>query len=55
MELHGSPIFLLSLLLGQGFVASFNIDAKRPQVLRGPEDAQFGYKVLQHEADGEKW
>ncbi|KAM4663706.1 integrin alpha-10 [Discoglossus pictus] len=36
-------------------VLSFNIDTRRPQVFRGPEEAQFGYKVLQHEAEGQKW
>ncbi|XP_043935913.1 integrin alpha-10 [Protopterus annectens] len=34
---------------------TFNIDVKRPQIFWGPENAQFGYKVLQHEAEGKKW
>ncbi|XP_063802956.1 integrin alpha-10 isoform X2 [Pseudophryne corroboree] len=55
MEPHSPLLILLALLHGQGFVTSFNIDAKRPKVFRGPEHAQFGYKVLQHEADGQKW
>ncbi|XP_053331024.1 integrin alpha-10 [Spea bombifrons] len=55
MESHKYPLLLLSLLLRQGLVSSFNIDTRRPQVFRGPEEAQFGYKVLQHEAEGEKW
>ncbi|XP_067328666.1 integrin alpha-10 isoform X2 [Anolis sagrei] len=38
-----------------GFGASFNIDVKRPQVFRGPQEAQFGYKVLQYTARGQKW
>ncbi|XP_068108335.1 integrin alpha-10 isoform X2 [Hyperolius riggenbachi] len=54
-SLHKHLVLLLCLLRGQGFVSCFNIDAKRPQVFRGPEEAQFGYSVLQHEADGQKW
>ncbi|XP_067425632.1 integrin alpha-10 [Emydura macquarii macquarii] len=38
-----------------GLCRSFNIDVKRPQIFQGPPEAQFGYKVLQHEAGGEKW
>ncbi|XP_077116284.1 integrin alpha-10 [Ranitomeya variabilis] len=55
MEPSRSLTFLLFLLSTHDFVNSFNIDAKRPHVFRGPEDTQFGYRVLQHEADGEKW
>ncbi|XP_073423052.1 integrin alpha-10 [Dendrobates tinctorius] len=54
MEHSRSLTFLLFLLSTHDFVISFNIDAKRPHIFRGPEDAQFGYRVLQHEADGEK-
>ncbi|KAM7383419.1 hypothetical protein PAMP_003075 [Pampus punctatissimus] len=32
----------------------FNIDVKHPRIFSGPEDALFGFSVLQHEADGEK-
>uniref|UniRef100_A0A7N6F7T7 VWFA domain-containing protein n=1 Tax=Anabas testudineus TaxID=64144 RepID=A0A7N6F7T7_ANATE len=32
----------------------FNIDVKHPRIFTGPEDALFGFSVLQHEADGEK-
>lgn len=32
----------------------FNIDVKHPRIFKGPEDAQFGFSVLQHETDGEK-
>uniref|UniRef100_A0A667WCH9 Integrin subunit alpha 10 n=1 Tax=Myripristis murdjan TaxID=586833 RepID=A0A667WCH9_9TELE len=32
----------------------FNIDVKHPRVFTGPEDALFGFSVLQHEANGEK-
>ncbi|XP_054847535.1 integrin alpha-10 isoform X2 [Eublepharis macularius] len=45
----------LFLLLLQGFGTPFNIDVKRPQIFRGPQEAQFGYKVLQHTAGGQKW
>uniref|UniRef100_A0A8D2KTF9 Integrin subunit alpha 10 n=1 Tax=Varanus komodoensis TaxID=61221 RepID=A0A8D2KTF9_VARKO len=27
----------------------------QPQIFRGPREAQFGYKVLQHSAQGQKW
>ncbi|XP_042295966.1 integrin alpha-10 [Sceloporus undulatus] len=40
---------------GPWFGASFNIDVKRPQVFRGPQEAQFGYKVLQYTGQGQKW
>ncbi|KAF7238393.1 Integrin alpha-10 [Varanus komodoensis] len=43
------------LLLLPGFGCPFNIDVKRPQIFRGPREAQFGYKVLQHSAQGQKW
>eukprot|EP00064_Thunnus_orientalis_P005509 superscaffoldBa00000541_g5523 len=32
----------------------FNIDVKHPRIFTGPEDALFGFSVLQHEAGGEK-
>uniref|UniRef100_A0A8C4EV71 Integrin, alpha 10 n=1 Tax=Dicentrarchus labrax TaxID=13489 RepID=A0A8C4EV71_DICLA len=32
----------------------FNIDVKNPRIFTGPEDALFGFSVLQHESDGEK-
>uniref|UniRef100_A0A3Q4AL80 VWFA domain-containing protein n=1 Tax=Mola mola TaxID=94237 RepID=A0A3Q4AL80_MOLML len=32
----------------------FNIDVKHPRIFSGPEDALFGFSVLQHEVDGEK-
>ncbi|XP_078097370.1 integrin alpha-11-like [Mustelus asterias] len=34
---------------------SFNIDTKWPKIIRGSADAQFGYTVQQHEANGQKW
>uniref|UniRef100_A0A6Q2XAE0 VWFA domain-containing protein n=1 Tax=Esox lucius TaxID=8010 RepID=A0A6Q2XAE0_ESOLU len=33
---------------------SFNIDIKRPRIFTGPEEALFGFSVLQHENEGEK-
>ncbi|XP_077697731.1 integrin alpha-10 [Eretmochelys imbricata] len=45
----------LPVLFVAGLCRSFNIDVKRPQIFQGPPEAQFGYKVLQHEAGGEKW
>uniref|UniRef100_A0A670JQW4 Integrin subunit alpha 10 n=1 Tax=Podarcis muralis TaxID=64176 RepID=A0A670JQW4_PODMU len=39
----------------QRFGTPFNIDVKRPQIFRGPQEAQFGYKVLQYTAQGQKW
>ncbi|XP_074837530.1 integrin alpha-10 [Carettochelys insculpta] len=46
-----NPLLCVSL----GLCISFNIEVKRPQIFQGPPEAQFGYKVLQHEAGGEKW
>uniref|UniRef100_A0A8C4WH91 Integrin subunit alpha 10 n=1 Tax=Gopherus evgoodei TaxID=1825980 RepID=A0A8C4WH91_9SAUR len=43
------------LCVSLGLCRSFNIDVKRAQIFQGPPEAQFGYKVLQHEAGGEKW
>ncbi|KAM8921129.1 integrin alpha-10 [Pelodytes ibericus] len=55
MESDKYLLLLISFLLTHEFVSPFNIDTRRPQVFRGPEGAQFGYKVLQHEAEGQKW
>ncbi|GCB68998.1 hypothetical protein scyTo_0013903 [Scyliorhinus torazame] len=33
---------------------SFNIDTRWPKIIRGSADAQFGYTVQQHEANGQK-
>ncbi|TRZ02592.1 hypothetical protein DNTS_010944, partial [Danionella cerebrum] len=46
-----NQIFSFSL---QGLCKCFNIDVKRPRIFRGPEDALFGFSVLQHEDNGEK-
>uniref|UniRef100_A0A8C7YQ79 Integrin, alpha 10 n=1 Tax=Oryzias sinensis TaxID=183150 RepID=A0A8C7YQ79_9TELE len=32
----------------------FNIDGNHPRIFTGPEDALFGFSVLQHESGGEK-
>ncbi|KAK9391291.1 integrin alpha-10 [Crotalus adamanteus] len=45
----------LLLLLLPGWVTPFNIDVKRAQIFRGPQDAQFGYKVLQFTAQEQQW
>lgn len=42
------------LLFFSGLCQCFNIDVKHPRIFTGPEDALFGFSVLQHEADGEK-
>lgn len=42
------------ILLLKEFCHCFNIDVRHPRIFSGPEDAQFGFSVLQHEADGEK-
>uniref|UniRef100_A0AAY4EDT4 VWFA domain-containing protein n=1 Tax=Denticeps clupeoides TaxID=299321 RepID=A0AAY4EDT4_9TELE len=33
----------------------FNIDTKKPTIIEGAKEAQFGFTVQQHEADGQKW
>nr|XP_015224286.1 PREDICTED: integrin alpha-10 [Lepisosteus oculatus] len=45
----------LSLLCPSGLCLCFNVDVKRPRIFSGPADALFGYSVLQHEAEGQKW
>uniref|UniRef100_A0A3B1JEF1 Integrin, alpha 10 n=1 Tax=Astyanax mexicanus TaxID=7994 RepID=A0A3B1JEF1_ASTMX len=37
-----------------GLSECFNIDVKQPRIFTGPEDALFGFSVLQHEMGGEK-
>uniref|UniRef100_A0A6I8NF19 Integrin subunit alpha 10 n=1 Tax=Ornithorhynchus anatinus TaxID=9258 RepID=A0A6I8NF19_ORNAN len=34
---------------------TFNLDERRARFFRGPREAQFGYKVLQHVAHGRRW
>ncbi|KAJ7307521.1 hypothetical protein JRQ81_009545 [Phrynocephalus forsythii] len=55
LPILGSCIQYLFLLLLSGPGAPFNIDVKRPQIFRGPPESQFGYKVLQYTAEGQKW
>uniref|UniRef100_A0A8C1KZK3 Integrin, alpha 11b n=1 Tax=Cyprinus carpio TaxID=7962 RepID=A0A8C1KZK3_CYPCA len=33
----------------------FNIDTRHAKIIEGSKEAQFGYTVQQHEADGRKW
>uniref|UniRef100_A0A665TUL1 Integrin, alpha 10 n=1 Tax=Echeneis naucrates TaxID=173247 RepID=A0A665TUL1_ECHNA len=51
-----SMVFLTHTLLCFAFslCQCFNIDVKHPRIFTGPEDALFGFSVLQHEVDGEK-
>ncbi|XP_036399707.1 integrin alpha-11a [Megalops cyprinoides] len=42
-----------SLLLG--LCHSFNVDTRRPRIMRGSKEAHFGYTVQQHAAAGQKW
>ncbi|XP_030043509.1 integrin alpha-10 [Microcaecilia unicolor] len=55
MELHRSSLLSCLLLLLKGLCSPFNIDVKKFKVFHGSSEAQFGYKVLQHEAEGHKW
>ncbi|XP_017280611.1 integrin alpha-10 [Kryptolebias marmoratus] len=54
MELFKSLLCLEFILLLKALCQCFNIDEKHPRIFTGPEDALFGFSVLQHEADGEK-
>ncbi|CAL8290585.1 unnamed protein product [Merluccius merluccius] len=54
MELGTYLYFLKFILLFQGLCQCFNIDVKNPRIFNGPEDALFGFSVLQHEANGQK-
>ncbi|NWY08120.1 ITA10 protein, partial [Nothoprocta ornata] len=38
-----------------GLCVAFNVDVSSPRLLRGPPEAQFGYRVLQRAAGGRKW
>ncbi|XP_078060899.1 integrin alpha-10 [Mustelus asterias] len=55
MELNRSSFVLYLLVLWKGLSDSFNINVKEARIFKGPRKSQFGYKVLQHEADGQKW
>ncbi|XP_028280331.1 integrin alpha-10 [Parambassis ranga] len=54
MELRKYLLCLEFILLLKELCQCFNIDVKNPRIFSGPEDALFGFSVLQHEADGEK-
>nr|XP_015805881.2 integrin alpha-10 [Nothobranchius furzeri] len=54
MELRKYLLCLEFILLLQAFCQCFNIDVKHPRIFTGPEEALFGFSVLQHEAGGEK-
>ncbi|KAM4736482.1 integrin alpha-10 [Anableps anableps] len=54
MELRKYLLCLEFILLLKELCQCFNIDVKHPRVFTGPEDAQFGFSVLQHESEGEK-
>uniref|UniRef100_A0A9J8BNM7 Integrin subunit alpha 11 n=1 Tax=Cyprinus carpio carpio TaxID=630221 RepID=A0A9J8BNM7_CYPCA len=49
-------IFLLCVAaLMPGRRTCFNIDTRHAKIIKGSKEAQFGYTVQQHEADGQKW
>ncbi|KAM8826137.1 integrin alpha-10 [Synchiropus picturatus] len=53
MELHRYMLCLEFILLLKNLCQGFNIDVKHPRIFTGPENALFGFSVLQHEsADG---
>ncbi|CAB1445921.1 unnamed protein product [Pleuronectes platessa] len=54
MELRKYLMCLEFILLLKEFCQCFNIDVKNPRIFTGPEDALFGFSVLQHESNGEK-
>ncbi|KAG9345419.1 hypothetical protein JZ751_009966 [Albula glossodonta] len=54
MDLRGVLFLLKSIVLLKGLCECFNVDVKRPRIFTGPEDALFGFSVLQHEVEGEK-
>ncbi|KAI2655411.1 Integrin alpha-10 [Labeo rohita] len=54
MEIHKYLLLLKITVLLKGLCECFNIDVKRPRIFSGPEDALFGFSVLQHENNGEK-
>uniref|UniRef100_A0A8C4GPZ6 Integrin, alpha 10 n=1 Tax=Dicentrarchus labrax TaxID=13489 RepID=A0A8C4GPZ6_DICLA len=53
MELR-KYLLCLEFILLKELCECFNIDVKNPRIFTGPEDALFGFSVLQHESDGEK-
>uniref|UniRef100_A0A672Y8D6 Integrin, alpha 10 n=1 Tax=Sphaeramia orbicularis TaxID=375764 RepID=A0A672Y8D6_9TELE len=54
MELRKYLLCLEFILLLKELCQCFNIDVTHPRIFTGPEDALFGFSVLQHESQGEK-
>ncbi|XP_042163743.1 integrin alpha-10-like [Oncorhynchus tshawytscha] len=54
MELHKYLLLLKFIVLLKGLCECFNIDVKRPRIYTGPEEALFGFSVLQHDNAGDK-
>ncbi|XP_062321955.1 LOW QUALITY PROTEIN: integrin alpha-10 [Osmerus eperlanus] len=55
MELRKYLVFFKLVVLLKGLCECFNIDVKHPRIFTGPEEALFGFSVLQHSShDGEK-
>ncbi|XP_055766836.1 integrin alpha-10-like [Salvelinus fontinalis] len=54
MELHKYLLLLKLIVLLKGLCECFNIDVKRPRIYTGPEEALFGFSVLQHDNAGDK-
>ncbi|XP_028327220.1 integrin alpha-10 isoform X2 [Gouania willdenowi] len=54
MELRKYLFVLEFIFLLKEMCQCFNIDVKHPRIFTGPEDALFGFSVLQHDAGGEK-
>uniref|UniRef100_A0A8B9BUC8 Uncharacterized protein n=1 Tax=Anser brachyrhynchus TaxID=132585 RepID=A0A8B9BUC8_9AVES len=44
-----------ALAVSPGLCGAFNIDVSSPRLFHGPPEAQFGYKVLQRAAGGDRW
>ncbi|GCC21659.1 hypothetical protein chiPu_0020134, partial [Chiloscyllium punctatum] len=55
MALNRFSFVLYLFILWKGLSDSFNINVKQARIFKGPKKSQFGYKVLQHEAEGQKW
>ncbi|XP_030630771.1 integrin alpha-11 [Chanos chanos] len=54
MEYDCILLLWISILL-PGQQQCFSIDTRRPRIIEGSKEAQFGYTVQQHEAEGQKW
>ncbi|KAL0985217.1 hypothetical protein UPYG_G00154200 [Umbra pygmaea] len=54
MELQKYLRLYMFIVLLKGLCECFNIDVKRPRIYSGPENALFGFSVLQHDNGGEK-